>query len=62
MIKDFTGVASYYNQCGRVASGGRYNSAVYTAAHRNLPFGTKPRVTDPKLGAKGRSQSMIAGR
>lgn len=41
----FTGVASYYNQPGRVASGGRY-----TAAHRSLPFGTRLRVTDPKSG------------
>lgn len=40
-----TGVASYYWQGQRVASGGRFNPNAMTAAHRSLPFGTRVRVT-----------------
>jgi rare lipoprotein A len=40
-----TGMASYYWQSQRVASGGRFNSSAMTAAHRSLPFGTRVRVT-----------------
>jgi rare lipoprotein A len=40
-----TGVASYYWQGQRVASGGRFNPDGMTAAHRTLPFGTRVRVT-----------------
>jgi hypothetical protein len=39
------GVASYYWQGQRVASGGWFNPNAMTAAHRTLPFGTKVRVT-----------------
>jgi rare lipoprotein A len=40
-----TGIASYYWQGQRVASGGRFNPDGMTAAHRTLPFGTRVRVT-----------------
>jgi rare lipoprotein A len=40
-----TGMASYYWQGQRVASGGRFNPDGMTAAHRTLPFGTLVRVT-----------------
>jgi rare lipoprotein A len=43
---DFSGMASYYWEGSRVASGGRYNPDGLTAAHRTLPFGTRLRVTD----------------
>lgn len=40
-----SGMASYYWQGQRVASGGRFNPNALTAAHKTLPFGTKVRVT-----------------
>jgi rare lipoprotein A len=40
-----TGVASYYWQPQRVASGGWFNPDAWTAAHKSLPFGTRVRVT-----------------
>jgi rare lipoprotein A len=40
-----TGIASYYWQPQRVASGGWFNPRAMTAAHKSLPFGTKVRVT-----------------
>jgi rare lipoprotein A len=45
-----TGLASYYKTGYKTASGERYNPNGYTAAHRNLPFGTKLRVTNLKNG------------
>jgi rare lipoprotein A len=39
------GVASYYWQRQRVASGGWFNPNAMTAAHKTLPFGTRVRVT-----------------
>jgi rare lipoprotein A len=39
------GVASYYWQPQRVASGGWFNPSAMTAAHKSLPFGTRVRVT-----------------
>ena len=39
------GVASYYWQGQRVASGGWFNPNAMTAAHLTLPFGTRVRVT-----------------
>ncbi|MGY4625297.1 rare lipoprotein A (peptidoglycan hydrolase) [Bradyrhizobium sp. USDA 4486] len=42
----FSGKASYYSYAkGRTASGSSFNRNLLTAAHRNLPFGTKLRVT-----------------
>jgi len=46
----FTGLAAYYLQSGKLASGGRFNPNELTAAHRTLPFGTRVRLTDPKSG------------
>jgi rare lipoprotein A len=46
------GMASYYWQPQRVASGGWFNPSALTAAHKTLPFGTKVRVTH---AASGRS-------
>jgi rare lipoprotein A len=40
-----TGIASYYWQPQRVASGGWFNPNALTAAHKTLPFGTRVRVT-----------------
>ena len=40
-----SGVASYYWQPQRLASGGRYNPNALTAAHKTLPLGTRVRVT-----------------
>ena len=39
------GVASYYWQAQRVASGGWFDPNAMTAAHKTLPFGTRVRVT-----------------
>lgn len=41
-----SGIASYYWQPQRVASGGWFNPNAMTAAHKTLPFGTKVRVTN----------------
>ncbi len=40
------GMASYYWQPQRVASGGWFNPNAMTAAHKTLPFGTRVRVTN----------------
>ncbi|MFG1402216.1 septal ring lytic transglycosylase RlpA family protein [Xanthobacter sediminis] len=45
-----TGIASYYWQGQRTASGERFNPGEMTAAHRSLPFGTKVRVTNLRNG------------
>lgn len=44
------GMASYYWQPQRVASGGWFNPNALTAAHKTLPFGTKVRVTNRHNG------------
>lgn len=41
-----SGLASYYWQPQRVASGGWFNPNALTAAHKTLPFGTRVRVTN----------------
>ena len=46
---DKTGVASYYgakHQGKRTANGERFNMNSMTAAHRQLPFGTRVKVTN----------------
>jgi rare lipoprotein A len=46
---DKTGVASYYgakHHGKRTASGERFNQHALTAAHRQLPFGTRVKVTN----------------
>lgn len=45
-----SGLASYYWQPQRVASGGWFNPNAMTAAHKTLPFGTKVRVTNNRNG------------
>ena len=44
------GIASFYWQPQRVASGGWFNPNAMTAAHRTLPFGTRVRVTHARNG------------
>ena len=44
------GVASYYAEGEQTASGEQFNPNALTAAHPNLPFGTKLRVTDISTG------------
>lgn len=44
------GLASYYWQPQRVASGGWFNPKAMTAAHKTLPFGTRVRVTNKRNG------------
>jgi rare lipoprotein A len=44
------GLASYYWQGSRTASGEKFDKRELTAAHRTLPFGTRVRVTDVKTG------------
>lgn len=46
-----SGIASYYWQPQKVASGGNFNPNAMTAAHKTLPFGTKVRVTHSKTGS-----------
>jgi rare lipoprotein A len=38
------GIASYYSEPQRLASGGQFNPNAMTAAHKTLPFGTRVRV------------------
>ena len=45
-----SGIASYYWQPQRVASGGWFNPNAMTAAHKTLPFGTKVLVTNLNNG------------
>jgi rare lipoprotein A len=44
------GLASYYWQGTKTASGERFNKSEMTAAHRTLPFGTRVRVTSLETG------------
>jgi rare lipoprotein A len=53
VLKCQKGMASYYGrECEgtRTSSGEIFRRASYTAAHRNLPFGTKVRVKNLKNG------------
>ena len=45
-----SGVASYYGEPQRLASGGRFDPNAMTAAHKTLPFGTRVRVTHLRNG------------
>ena len=45
-----SGMASYYWQPQRLASGGWFNPNAMTAAHKTLPFGTRVRVTNLNNG------------
>jgi peptidoglycan lytic transglycosylase len=44
------GLASFYRNQARTASGERASPGELTAAHRTLPFGTRVRVTDVDTG------------
>lgn len=44
------GLASYYWEGARTASGAHFNPDGLTAAHRSLPFGTRVRVTNQSNG------------
>ena len=44
------GVASFYTEGAKTASGEKFNTMEMTAAHPTLPFGTKLRVTDVASG------------
>jgi rare lipoprotein A len=44
------GLASYYWQGSKTASGEKFNADELTAAHRTLPFGTRVRVTSLATG------------
>jgi rare lipoprotein A len=48
--REFSGIASFYdkNYQGKTASGARYDSSKFTAAHRTLPFGTRVTVVEPR--------------
>jgi len=45
-----SGLASFYTEGTRTASGERFNTHELTAAHRTLPFGTRLRVTNVTTG------------
>ncbi len=45
-----TGIASYYWQDQKTASGERFDKMAMTAAHKSLPFGTRVRVTNVANG------------
>jgi rare lipoprotein A len=44
------GIASFYWSGSRTANGEKFDPRNMTAAHRNLPFGTRVRVTDVSTG------------
>jgi rare lipoprotein A len=46
IVHDLEGIASYYWQSQRTASGETFDKMAMTAAHRSLPFGTRVRVTN----------------
>ena len=46
------GVASYYTEGTKTASGEKFNTLEMTAAHPTLPFGTKLRVTNVASGRR----------
>jgi rare lipoprotein A len=45
-----SGIASVYSEGNRTANGEHISNSGLTAAHRNLPFGTKVRVTNQSNG------------
>jgi rare lipoprotein A len=45
-----SGMASFYTEGTRTASGEKFNTLELTAAHPTLPFGTKLRVTNVATG------------
>jgi rare lipoprotein A (peptidoglycan hydrolase) len=51
-----SGIASYYWQPQKVASGGWFNPNAMTAAHKTLPFGARVKVTHL---SSGRSVTVV---
>ncbi|CCD95433.1 conserved hypothetical protein [Bradyrhizobium sp. ORS 375] len=45
-----SGLASYYSEGRKTASGERFDPSELTAAHRSLPFGTRLQVTNVRTG------------
>jgi rare lipoprotein A len=45
-----SGLASFYTEGTQTASGEKFNTHEFTAAHRTLPFGTRLRVTNLASG------------
>jgi rare lipoprotein A len=45
-----SGIASFYTEGTKTASGEKFNTLEMTAAHPTLPFGTKLRVTNVSTG------------
>ncbi|CAL76008.1 conserved hypothetical protein; putative endoglucanase and lipoprotein domain [Bradyrhizobium sp. ORS 278] len=45
-----SGLASYYSEGHKTASGERFDPSELTAAHRSLPFGTRLQVTNVRTG------------
>ena len=50
VAKSYHANATWYQCCGRTASGEKFNPNGATAAHRTYPFGTMLRVTNPDNG------------
>jgi rare lipoprotein A len=46
----WSGLASFYTEGTLTASGEKFNTHQFTAAHRTLPFGTRLRVTNVTTG------------
>jgi rare lipoprotein A len=44
------GLASFYTERGRTASGDKYDPHALTAAHPSLPFGTRLQITNVATG------------
>lgn len=47
LVEEHTTKASWYDQGYKTASGARFNPKSLTAAHRDFPFGTLIKITNP---------------
>lgn len=47
---DQRGIASFYHEPQKVACGGRFDPHAMTVAHRELPCGTKIKITNTRNG------------
>jgi rare lipoprotein A len=47
LVEERTAKASWYDQGYKTASGARFNPKSLTAAHRDYPFGTLVKITNP---------------
>ena len=48
--RSFSGLASFFSEPQRLATGEAYDPSALICAHRTLPLGTKLRVSNPKTG------------